>query len=51
MDDYIRAIKRESESSQELRTLKQMLIQAEKENDHQSAARIGMKLIELKRKT
>lgn len=50
LDDYIRAVKREGESSHELRTLKQMLKQAEKENDHQSAAKIGMKIIELKKR-
>ncbi len=50
LDDYIHVIKKERDSSPELRTLKQMLKQAEKENDHQSAARIGMKIIELKKK-
>ncbi|TFB24832.1 DNA primase [Filobacillus milosensis] len=51
LEDYFLAINKENEWSKEMRTLKQMLKQAEKENDPQSAARIGMKIIELKKKS
>ncbi|GEL78306.1 DNA primase [Tenuibacillus multivorans] len=49
LEDYFIAIQKEHEWSKEIRKLKQMLKQAEKENDPQSAARIGMKIIELKK--
>ncbi|PKR79018.1 DNA primase [Halalkalibacillus sediminis] len=51
LEDYFFAITRESEIDHEVRELEKMLKQAEKENDPKSAARIGMKIIELKKKS
>ncbi|MGM8214138.1 DNA primase [Bacillaceae bacterium W0354] len=50
LEDYIKAIVHEHEVNKEIRLLQQMLKQAESENDPKTAAKIGMKIIELKKK-
>ncbi|WP_188206183.1 DNA primase [Alkalibacillus aidingensis] len=51
LNDYLFAITKESDVEQEIRSLEQMLKKAEKENDPKSAARIGMKILELRKKS
>lgn len=51
LEDYFLAIEKESDIDQEIRALESMLKQAERENDPKSAARIGMKMLELRKKS
>ncbi len=51
LDDYLFAILKEADVDQEIRSLEKMLKNAEKENDPKSAARIGMKILELRKKS
>ncbi|MET3682441.1 DNA primase [Alkalibacillus flavidus] len=51
LDDYLFAILKEADVDQEIRSLETMLKNAEKENDPKSAARIGMKILELRKKS
>ena len=49
LNDYIKVITSEHNVNKELRQLQQMLKKAENENDPKTAAKIGMKIIELKK--
>ncbi len=51
LEDYFLAIEKESDIDQEIRALESMLKRAERENDPKSAARIGMKMLELRKKS
>ncbi|GAA0457630.1 DNA primase [Alkalibacillus silvisoli] len=51
LDDYLFAILKEADIDQEIRSLEKMLKNAEKESDPKSAARIGMKILELRKKS
>ncbi|WP_027963461.1 DNA primase [Halalkalibacillus halophilus] len=51
LEDYLFAISKESNIDNEIRELERMMKQAEKEKDPKSAARIGMKILELRKKS